>query len=99
MSWWLIFVLSVLAVHRLTHLVIDDKITEPIRNWFFDRWNPAETWTYLFTCPWCVSIWAGIATVIGIHLFWIPIPWFCAVLLVLAISSVVGLIFKVEDRM
>ncbi len=89
MYWFFLLVLNALAVHRLTVLVIEDKITEPLRNKIFDRWNPADTWTYLFTCPWCVSIWiAGIA-VLGLWL--IPTVWFY-VALILASSTIVGLI-------
>lgn len=47
----------VLATSRLTRLVIDDKITEPIRNRLHDLNSP--TLSYLITCPWCVSIWAA----------------------------------------
>ncbi len=95
MTWFFILLVNALAVHRLTKLVIDDKITEPIRDWFFDRWNPQDSWTYLFTCPWCVSIWAGAFAVLGVYFFWVV--WF-PVALILALSSIVGLITTLEDR-
>jgi hypothetical protein len=86
---WFIFVLNALAVHRLTVLVYEDKITEPIRDRFYKRWNPAETWTYLFTCPWCISIWVAAIAVAGTLL--IPIIWLPLAAL-LALSSITGLI-------
>lgn len=96
MTWFFILLVNVFAVHRLTHLVIDDKITEPIRDRIFDRFGqPMDTWTYLFTCPWCVSIWVGALAVVGVYVFpqiWMPLA------LLLALSSLTGLIYKAEDR-
>lgn len=96
MTWYFILLINVFAVHRLTHLVIDDKITEPIRNWIFDRFGqPHLTWTYLFTCPWCVSIWLAAIAVLGTlfaPMVWLPIAG------LLAVSSLVGLIYKFEDK-
>lgn len=43
-----------LAVARLTRLVTDDTITEPLRQRVAGRWPQAETF---LRCPWCVSIW------------------------------------------
>ena len=61
------FVIDSLAVYRLTKLVIDDYITEDLREAVFSRFSPQQTKIgYLFTCPWCVSIWAG-ATVFGLR--------------------------------
>lgn len=96
MIWLVLLVVNVFAVHRLTHLVIDDKITEPLRDKIFDRFGqPMDTWTYLFTCPWCVSIWVAAIAVAGLLL--IPLVWI-PVALLLALSSLTGLIYKVEDR-
>ena len=95
MTWYFIFLLNVLAVHRLTRLAVEDKITEPIREKLFDRWPPQHTWTYLLTCPWCVSIWfAGLAAA-GVFLFWSV--WQIAAF-ILAMSSAVGIISTLEDR-
>lgn len=97
MIWLVLLVVNVLAVHRLTHLVIDDKITEPLRDRIFDRFGqPMDTWTYLFTCPWCVSIWLAALAVAGI--LWFPLIWLPLALL-LALSSATGLIYKIEDRL
>lgn len=96
MIWFFILAVNILAVHRLTHLVIDDKITEPLRDKIFDRFGqPMDTWTYLFTCPWCVSIWVAAVAVVGMYVvpqIWLPVAF------LLALSSSVGLIYKVEDR-
>jgi hypothetical protein len=96
MIWLVLFLVNALAVHRLTHLVIDDKITEPLRDKIYDRFGqPMDTWTYLFTCPWCVSIWVGGLAVAGLLL--VPIIWLPLALL-LSFSSFTGLLYKLEDR-
>lgn len=49
-----------LATYRLTKLVIEDQITASLRDKVFEKFPPQSTKIgYLFTCPWCVSIWAG----------------------------------------
>lgn len=54
------FTLLSLATYRLTKLVIEDELTAPLRNKIFEKFPPSSTKIgYLFTCPWCVSIWAG----------------------------------------
>jgi len=49
-----------LAVHRLTRLALNDKITEPWRDRIQDE-APDGRLAYFVTCPWCVSIWVGAA--------------------------------------
>ena len=51
----------VLAVVRLTGLVIEDEIAELPREWILDRVPDDGKLAYLFTCPWCVSIYIGAA--------------------------------------
>lgn len=82
-------IVDALAVHRLTKLVIDDKITEDLRNkWFEHFGEPHETkMGYLITCPWCASIWLGIGVVAARTIApraWRPLAY------ALAFSSVTG---------
>ena len=51
---------DVLATYRLTKLIMDDKITEDFRNLIFEKFPRDSKLAYLLTCPWCVSIWAGL---------------------------------------
>lgn len=52
--------LDILAVIRLTKLILHDYITEDIRNYIFTKFPPADSKLgYLFTCPWCMSIWVA----------------------------------------
>jgi hypothetical protein len=54
--------ISALATYRLSRLVIEDEITEPVRRQVW-RWFPPETTKtgYLLTCYWCTSIYAASA--------------------------------------
>ena len=78
-----------LATHRLTKLVIDDKIAEPLRNEVLKRVPDDGKIAYLLTCPWCVSIWTGTAVSIARHAT--PRLWRIAAR-ALAGSSVTGII-------
>lgn len=89
MELFFLLVLNALAVHRLTVLFNEDKITESLRDRLYKRWNPSNSWTYVFTCPWCASIWwAAVATVL---LLTIPIVWL-PIAFLLALSTITGLI-------
>lgn len=58
------FARDALAVYRLTKLVIDDKITEDVREKVWEKYPPESTKIgYLFSCPWCVSMWVGLGAV------------------------------------
>jgi hypothetical protein len=52
-----------LASYRLTKLFRDDLITEPLRENVYSRFgSPDESKvSYLVNCPWCMSIWFGLA--------------------------------------
>jgi hypothetical protein len=51
---------DVLATYRLTKLIMDDKITEDFRSLIFEKFPRDSKLAYLITCPWCVSVWAGL---------------------------------------
>lgn len=86
--------LDALATYRLTKLVIEDKILEPIRDRLFDRYPPSTQIGYLLTCPWCVSMWAGIAVVASRRVS--PRLWPAAAR-ALAFSAVTGLVAEHEE--
>jgi hypothetical protein len=54
-------VVGALATYRLTKLVNDDYITQPLRDKVVKHFGePDESKiTYLVHCPWCVSIYTG----------------------------------------
>lgn len=47
-----------LAVHRITRLVTEDSITEPLRRPVIQE-RPDSRLADFLTCPWCVSVWAA----------------------------------------
>jgi hypothetical protein len=58
------FVVDTLAVYRLTRLLTEDELMEPVREWVWKNHSPEDTKIgYFVTCPWCVSIWVGGAVV------------------------------------
>lgn len=54
-------VTDVLATYRLTRLVMEDKLTEDLRSLIYGKFPFDSKMTYLMGCPWCLSIWAGLA--------------------------------------
>lgn len=66
---WMAFVMIVLASYRLTHLIVFDKIAEPLRNRFLKKIEtesheikkvPKSMIGYLLTCYWCTGVWSAI---------------------------------------
>ena|SRR5688572_11827279 len=60
--WVLIvsLVVGMLAVARLTRLLVDDEITIGIRRWAIKRFGEDSKTAYFIHCPWCTSIWIGL---------------------------------------
>jgi hypothetical protein len=88
-------VTSALATYRLTKLVIDDKLTEELREKIYVRYGDPSVSkvSYLFTCPWCVSMYAGLAVSLGDTVF----PRTTRVLTrALAFSAVTGMLAERE---
>lgn len=51
--------LDIVATYRLTKLIMEDRITEDLRNAIYARFPRDSKISYFIGCPWCVSIWAG----------------------------------------
>lgn len=89
----------VLAFARLVYVVTLDDITEPIRDAVLERLDdrPRTLGAFiskLITCPWCASVWLGLAAA--------PLIWFhgnqpalLIVALVGALSQVAGMLSNV----
>lgn len=56
-----------LATFRLTKLVNEDKLTEGPREAVYAHFGDPSVskLSYLISCPWCVSIYAGLALSLG----------------------------------
>ncbi|MGY4103415.1 hypothetical protein ACW2Q0_28210 [Nocardia sp. R16R-3T] len=61
-----VFLLALGATARLTRLITDDYIARHLRAWVIRRTGYKSNWSYLVTCPWCMSPWIG-AIVITAH--------------------------------
>jgi hypothetical protein len=87
-------VIDALAVKRLTRLVTEDQIMEPVRNWVWNRYPPESTKLgYLLTCPHCTSIWVAAGVQSARIVF--PKAW-SPVARALALSGVTSLIAERE---
>lgn len=53
-----------LSTYRLTKLVLDDQITEKMRNKAYELAEGHDNLTYFLGCPWCISVYAGAIAVI-----------------------------------
>ena len=84
-------VVDVLAVHRLTRLIVEDRILDDARTAWFERHDPATTKLgYLVTCPWCTGFWVSAAAVAARAAA--PRIW-GTVARVLALSSAAGILY------
>jgi hypothetical protein len=99
----LLLIIDALAVFRLTHLVTEDTILEPVRELlrgvsyengrdeggFREKVAKRPSLAIWVTCPWCVSPWCATVVVAAQSIF--PHIWFYPAC-VLAFSAVTGLI-------
>lgn len=63
MSRLFAFLVILLAGRRLTRLVIDDKITEPVRDQIWKTFPSESPAGYFISCRKCVSIWTAFTAV------------------------------------
>ena len=90
------FLILSLACYRITRLIIEDTITEPLRERVWKRFPPESTRIgYLFTCPWCTGFWVSVLIVAAYLL--LPSATI-AIALVFAFSAVVGIIDTILHR-
>lgn len=88
--------LSIIAIYRITALIIDDRVFDKPREFIFSRMK--GTWIdipYLITCYWCLSFWVGLVCVpvmIFLPFIWGPLA------LVLTASAVSGILGSVVMR-
>ena len=91
------YLILTLATWRLTRLFVYDGITRFIREQFYDvkkvgrgyrlekpKTGPRRLLADLFSCPWCISIWAGAVTLF----LYLLTPYAIFPLAILALSAV-----------
>lgn len=92
-------VFDVLATYRLTKLIIDDKVTEDLREWVWAKYGQPDDEdsskiSYFITCPWCLSIYFGTGVAAARIMF--PKTWSLAAR-ALSFSALTGMIVERED--
>lgn len=81
------------AAKRITRLVVEDKITEDLREAWFEKFPPETTKLgYLVSCKKCTSFWAAAVSVAVASTPLRPL------LTALALSEIVILADRAEDR-
>lgn len=97
------FIILSLAAYRITHLLVFDKVFEPIRSLFVTReFSGPLRATYTLQggrmrrfigkaliCHWCTGIWASAAIVAGVWMSYGVVMWVC---LALAAATFLSLI-------
>lgn len=84
-----------LAAYRLTRLLTTDVILEDLREKVWKKYPPSTKIGYLFTCNWCMSIWAA-AFIIALASLLPTVAY--VVSLILSISALVGLVATKLDN-
>ncbi len=87
---WLYLLVDALATYRITRLITDDLITEPIRAAVT---RLGEPWASGIECPWCVGFWVSCAVVAVSWAF--PNQW-APIATVFALSAVAGFLASHE---
>lgn len=85
-------VTAMLAVARITRLLVSDELLVGYRRWVVNRFGTESKITYLVHCPWCTSIWVA-ALVMPEAVIW-PNKWILAALSIPAASMIAGLLNK-----
>lgn len=98
---WLLVLLTVLAVARLTRLVTADVLTTPVRERIVrrrlvERGKDDDWLVYLVHCRWCASIWIAFPAAVVEYLW--AAYWPVQIgLIALAASHVTALLAGLED--
>jgi hypothetical protein len=78
-----------LAVYRICRLIIEDAVTERLREAVWSRFDSSRGIGYLITCYWCTGFW--VASLLVLLFIIVPVPTMAASL-VLALSALAGII-------
>lgn len=98
MVGWMELLLLSFACFRLTRLVVDDLIFEPIRARFFqiiikdeEEWlEPKGIIGELLSCHWCVGVWGAIL-VVFLHIY---VPYSDLFILIMALAGIQSIIYE-----
>jgi hypothetical protein len=90
----IVLIVAMLAVARLSMLVVDDQILLSFRRWAINVWGQDSPLAYFVLCHWCISVWWA-AIVMPVAVFW-PNKWVLAVLSIPAASLIAGFMGKLR---
>lgn len=91
----LVLIVAMLAVARLTILMVDDRLTISYRRWVVKRWGEESMPAYFVHCSWCTSMWVAPLVMPVAVLF--PNRWMLAALSIPAASLVAGFLGKARE--
>ena len=88
-----VLAIDALATHRLTRLMVEDSLTEPLRNKFWEHFPPDSGTSpgTVLTCPHCSSVWAAFAVTLS-HTK--PFRWTRPLIYSLALADFVTLVHE-----
>lgn len=84
----------VFAVARVTRLIVDDKISLPLRRWVLAKSGEDGWFFYLVSCPWCMGVWVAAVMTSLTYLF--NHPMWLATLTFLAVAQLASTILTFE---
>lgn len=100
----LALVLLTLAAARVTRVITDDKIGEPLRAAVLSRLGTEHMLSYLVHCRWCTGLWLAVPAA---AVAWWATPlhqhasmgwWFGFPAVALSMSYVIGLLVRAEPE-
>lgn len=86
---------AMLAVARLSMLIVDDKLMLWLRQWVVRKWGEESMPSYFIHCNWCMSMWFAAPIMPVAVLF--PNRWMLAALSIPAASLVAGFLGKARE--
>ena len=90
-----LLVVLALAAYRITRLLVEDVVFEPVREFIWKRKPVSTKFGYLWTCYWCMGTWVSTFWFAS----WVIAPELVVVLsLILSISAIIGLISAWTER-
>jgi len=85
-----------LATYRLSRILTQDEIFNGLRNRLWRKFPPeTNKFGYLFTCMWCMSIWAASLIVVSSIIIPTITLYVC---IVFSLSAIAGLLAAYENR-
>lgn len=90
------FIILALAAWRGTRFVVQDELFGPVRDKIWGKWPPESTKIgYLLTCYWCSGFW--MAVILSLIFVFGGIVGY-VIVLILAVSAVIGLLQELIER-